>query len=60
MLLPNYIACSFEKNISEHKCEVSVLGQVEEVKTKDILLVKAPKFTKKQSLMFFNEKNMKW
>ncbi len=60
MVLPNYIVCPFEKNLSELECEVSLLGQKQKVKTKDILLVKTPKFTEKQSLLFFNEKTKKW
>jgi hypothetical protein len=36
-----------------------MLGKNLKVKSEDILMVKVPKFTKKGSLLFFNEKTLK-
>ena len=54
MLLPNFMACSFEKKSTEVENEVILLGEKKKVKSEDILLIKTPRFAKTQSLTVFN------
>ncbi len=60
MLLPNFMACSFEKNSSEGEHDVILLGEKQKVKSEDILLIKTPRFTQPKSLTVFNEESKKW